>query len=534
MYFSFLRFLTTIVISALLFSCTKRDAPATQAHNHFRLNLKEEPKTLDPRKGGDVISSQVQFLLFEGLVRLKDDGSFQLAQAASYDVSADKRVYTFRLRHNTWSNGDPVTAYDFEKSWKDILTPTFPAINAQLFYPIYNAEKAKKGLVPLDEVGVQAMDATTLVVTLEQPTPYFFDLLSFCAFSPVHATIDAKHPNESRFISNGPFVLKDWKHNDHLLLERNPNYWNRENVRPESLYFSMVQNEATVLQMFEKGELDMIGEPLSPIPIDAIATLKRSGRLKTRHDAATTFVTFNTTHRLFSHPKIRKAFAYAIHRKDIVDHVSQLNDCVATNFIPPTLKNGPARSFFIDGDVDTAQKLFHEGCTELGLSPDAFQDLTYLYAHSDLNHKIAQVLQRQWANAFGIEVKLEGLEFKTLMDRLTKRNYQFAQGFWRAQYNDPMNILERFKCKEIPKNYPHWENPRYAHLLEASFFTTGEDRSALIERAEEIFLDEMPLAPIYHWNYAYMLRSPLEHIDFVTVEKPVSNRYIQLDASNPQ
>lgn len=511
-----------VVACALCASCTKH-AQGKHSGNSFRLSLKEEPKTLDPRKGGDVISSQMQFLLFEGLVRLQDDRSYKLAQAESFEVSEDNRVYTFHLRDCKWSNGDPVTAYDFEKAWKDVLDPSFPSLNAQLFYPIRNAEKAKKGLVPLSEVGICARDAKTLVVTLDQPTPYFFDLISFCVFFPVHSTIaneDAAWADDvgPHFVSNGPFILKEWKHNDSLLVERNPTYWNQSGVAPEHFHFSIVQNEVTALNMFEQGELDLIGEPLAPIPVDAFASLKKSGKLYTRAEPATTFVTFNTTKSPFNHPKIRKAFAYAIDRQQIVDNISQLDDLAATNFIPPVLKDGVVRSFFKDGDVETAKVLFREGCEELGITPEAFIGVTYAYAHSDLNHKVAQALQRQWAEALGVELKLEGLEFKVLMDKLGKRDYLIAQAFWWAQYNDPMNIFERFKIKETPKNYPHWENARYANLLDASFFAVGDERAALLERAEELFLDEMPLAPIYHWNHAYMLKPPLTHIKYMTTK----------------
>ena len=176
-------FLSIIVF--LTFFFIKHQNPE-QSDQVLHLNMKAEPKTMDPRKGGDWYSSQMHSLFFEGLVKLYPNQSFKLAQAESYEVSDDQLIYTFHLRDTVWSNNTPVTAYDFEQSWKDILDPNFPSVNAQLFYPIKNADLAKKGVVSLDEVGIKAIDTKTLVITLEQPTPYLINLLSFCVFSPVN------------------------------------------------------------------------------------------------------------------------------------------------------------------------------------------------------------------------------------------------------------------------------------------------------------------------------------------------------------
>ena len=292
---------TTVLFAALLAltSCGQKDAaPRTGPSQTVHLNLKNEPATLDPRKGGDVISSHMHFLLFEGLVRLNPDGSITPAQAETFQITDEGKVYTFFLRDALWSNGTPVTAYDFEKSWKDILDPAFPSVNAHLLYPIKNAEAAKKGKVPLSEIGIVALDAKTLIVTLEKPTPYFLDLVSFCVFFPVHAQNDRESPEWAQnagehFISNGPFVLKEWKHNNEIIVGRNPGYWDQTRIRGEEIHFSMIDNEMTALQMFENGQLDMIGEPLSPLPVDALPTLKKKGILQKFPVGGTTMITFN-------------------------------------------------------------------------------------------------------------------------------------------------------------------------------------------------------------------------------------------------
>lgn len=509
-------FVLCVVSLGLCASCQKKSSKHEKYKQCIRLNVKGEPATLDPRKGGDVISSHMHFLLFEGLVRLNADGSISPSQAESYEISPDGLVYTFHLRHALWSDGSFVTAQDFENSWKDILNPQFPAVNTHLLYPIKNAERAKKGILPLSAVGIEAKDDMTLVVTLEKPTPYFLDLVSFCVFFPVNSKLDRDHPEWAynagpHFTSNGPFVLKKWKHNNEIVAVRNPLYWDTSRVFPDQIHFSMIDNETTALEMFENGALDMIGEPLCPLPVDAIASLKKNNRLCKHPAAETTIITFNVTKPPFNNAKIRKAFGYAIHRKDIVNNITQCDEQIATEAIAPILKGNRTRVFFKDNDVDQARRMLKEGMAESGISFDDFKKITLYYSTSDSNGKIAQAIQQQWAAALGIVIHLENLDHKVLMDKLTKRDFSIAQAYWAAQYNDQMNILERFKFKENAKNYSHWENSEYMRLLDASFYQSGEERLATLEKAEEIFLNEMPVVPVYHWDIAFLRRDGLEN-----------------------
>ncbi len=526
-----MRFCSRFVLATMLLycafglfgaSCQKKEEAIRKQIQSVHLNLRNEPPSLDPRKGGDVISSHLHFLLFEGLVKLNKDDSITPALAKSFEISPDGTVYTFFLRDAVWSNGTPVTAFDFEKSWKDILDPSFPSVNAHLLYPIKNAEAAKQGKVPLCEVGIAAKDANTFVITLGTPTPYFLDLVSFCVFFPVNQRIDEEYPDWALnagkfFISNGPFILKEWKHNNEIVVVKNPLYWDQNRVRPNIIHFSMVDNEMTTLQMFENGELDMLGDPLSPLPIDALASLKKKTKVHTNPVGGTTMITFNVDAPPFNNVNIRKAFAYAINRELIVKNITQMDEIVATGAIPPVLKNNRNRAFFKDGDIAQAKILLEEGMKELGITREAFTDITYYYATSELNYKIAQAIQQQWRNALGVHINIENLEQKILMDKLIKRNYHFAQSLWLAQYNDQMNILERFKSKRNVKNYPNWENAEFACLLEESFHENGFKRAEILEKAEEIFLREMPICPIYHWNMKYIVQPYLNNVGLTSI-----------------
>jgi oligopeptide transport system substrate-binding protein len=511
-------------------SCTKEQKAAARKPNTLRANIIREPSTMDPRQGSEFVGSALQSMLFEGLTRLNSDYSLAPAQAKAIEISDDRKTYTFHLRKAKWSDGSPVTAMDFEKAWKKVLTPDFPAVNAPLFYPIKNAEEAKKGLVPIDAVGIYAINGETLIVELKNPTPYFLKLIAFCAFFPVKHTLDQLDPNwmnsaGENYLTNGPFKLKSWKHNNEIVMEKNPFYWESNMIPLENIQLSMVKDENTVLQMYENDEIDFIGDALSPIPKDALIKYQKKGLLKSYPSAATTAVTFNVTKFPFSNQAIRKAFAFAIDRQEIVNNITQLGEEVATQIIPTCLKSETANSYFKDANLKKSKEYFVRGLKELGISAEEFPILTYNYSFSDVNHKLAQTLQQQWAKNLGVKVQLERCEHKVLLEKLVNRDYVFSQMFWFAQYHDPMSVLERFKHKTNPKNYCNWENHKYIELLEKlASDVTPKERAKLLDAAETLLLRKMPLTPIYHWKTVFMAK---DHV--IYEEYPTDHGYLQLN-----
>lgn len=461
-----------------------------------------------------------------------------MALAETVDISEDNTVYTFHLREAYWSDGTPITAWDFEKSWKDILNPDFPAMNAHLLYPIKNAEGAKMGKASLSEVGIRSLDARVLEVTLENPTPYFLELASFCVFYPVNSEVDHTNPDWAMqpgkpFLCSGPFSLKEWKRNNVIVLERNPHYYKANEVRLEELHFSMVDSEMTALQMFEKGQIDILGQPLIAIPTDAIPELGKGQELQITQIPATTFCTFNIDRYPFNNANIRKAFAYAINREQIVRNITQLNERPALGMIPPLLKRrGNIAPLFKDADTEKARAFFKKGLEELGITANEFPTIKYIYSKAESNHKIAQALQQQWFEALGISIELESIDKKFLLHLLKGRNYQIAQSFWIAQYRDPFNIFERFKYKENVKNYPNWQNEKYIALLKQSCEARSDkERFELLDQAEAIFIDEMPIAPIFHWNSAYIAKPYVKSIGIAPIGNGFFERvYIDVDA----
>lgn len=456
----------------LLLSCST----APKETRNLRISFNTQPATLDPRKAGDFVSSTLVCMLYEGLTRCLPAGSVEPALAERVEISSDETIYTFHLRRAYWSDGKPITAYDFETSWKQILDPS--SLCAYLLYPIKNAERYVKKEISIDAVGIKALDERTLRVELERPAPYFYSLTAFPTFLP----FPSHTPDPT--ICSGPFRLKERLNQSELVLEKNPTYWNCPEVFLDEIHISIVPDEMTALHMFERGELDWLGGTLSPLPLEGLEKFKE--QLTFIPSAATTFCTFNTQTFPFNNLHLRKAFSYAIDRDEIVKQVTQMGQIAATSILPPVFSS---QNYPLSDPVKAREHL-ELALLELNISPQELETLVLYYKPSQVEKRLAQTLQRQWEERLGITVQLIQLDYKSHAHRLQNRDYQLSLATWIAQFSDPISILERFKDQANLKNYPGWEDPLYAELLNG--------RSLL--RAEDLLADQAPLTPIYHWS----------------------------------
>ncbi|HZG79327.1 MAG TPA: peptide ABC transporter substrate-binding protein [Brevibacillus sp.] len=482
------------------------EAPASTDPKVLKLNLHSEPPTADPGIAEDSTSGTIIRATFEGLTRTGEDGKVHEAAAESYEVSEDGTKYTFKLRDAKWSNGDPVTAHDFEFAWKRVLDPQTAANYAYQLYYIKNGEAFNKGEAKMDDVGVKALDDKTLEVTLQNPTPFFTELTAFYSYYPVNKkVVEANEKwatDAATHVGNGPFKLTTWEHKNKLVVEKNDNYWDKDSVKLDKIEFSMVEDENTELSMFDNGELDWAGAPTSALPTDAIPALKDSGKMKTQPTAGTYWYKFNTEKPPFNNVKIRKAFAYSIDRQALIDNVLQAGQLPATGAVPPSMalnKDG----YFKDNDIETAKKLLEEGMKEEGLT--SLPTVTLSYNTSEGHKKIAEAIQDQWKKNLGVDVKLENKEWKVYIEDLHQGNYQIGRMGWLGDFNDPINFLELYKDKKGGNNDTNWENPQYKELLnKSSLEMDPTKRAAILADAEKILMDDMPIMPIYFYTQSWV------------------------------
>jgi oligopeptide transport system substrate-binding protein len=508
-----LAFLLLLLLSACY--PPKQPPPPEKGPIAVRINLESEPSTLNPSKARDLASVNIIRILFEGLTHINQADMAELALAKSVAISEDLKTYTFHLRESFWSNHDILTAHDFVYAWKKILSPDFPGDSAYQLYVIRGAKEARAGTLPLKEIGVRALDDFTLEVELENPTPYFLELVSFPAFFPINRKVDKENPdwaqNANSFVSNGPFSLAKWEHQHLLTLERNPLYWEEHKTHLDEIHFAMVTPE-TELRMFEKGELDWAGSPLSTLPVDALLSLKEGKELQSKPLLGTCFLRCNLNHPLLSSLPMRQALALAINRQDLVTHVLQGGQLPAKSLVPVTL-GLQETPYFADGAQEDARVYFTTALSELGKTMKSLPDISLLFPATNRNHLIAQTIQQQWFEAFGIRIRLEPVEKMVYFDRVAKIDYDLAISSWIADFNDPINFLEVFKFRDSGTNNTGWEDPEYISLLNASYKEIDPDlRKQLLAKAEKILMEALPIIPIFQYSMLFLSDQRLKDV----------------------
>lgn len=496
-----------------------KDAAKTDVKQELRVNINTEPPSLHPGLAKDSTSGTVLRQIFEGLTRIEADGLPHEAAAEKIDVSDDQKVYTFTLRDATWSNGDPVTAKDFEYAWKWALDPNNQSEYAYQLYVIKGAEAANTAGGSLDEVGIVAKDDKTLEVTLENPTPYFLELTAFYTYLPINSKIAEANPNWANdagenYTTNGPFKMTEWAHSDKIMLEKNDQYWDADTVKLASIEMIMINDPNTELSMFDNGDLDWAGAPTGSLPTDAMQALKDEGRLITEPIAGIYNYKFNTTVAPFNNANIRKAFALGINRQELIDNILQGNQQPAMAIVPPTMFPENEKGYFADNDVEKAKEYLQKGLEEMGLK-DASElpAITLSYNTSEGHQKIAQAIQDMWKQNLGVEVTLENSEWAVFIDKMHSLDYQVGRMGWLGDYNDAINFLDMYKYADGGNNDTGWESKKFQELLDKSATEGDHDaRQQLLKDAEAVFMEDMPVMPIYFYTHNWVKAENLKDV----------------------
>jgi oligopeptide transport system substrate-binding protein len=497
-------------------------AGAPDATQEISLAFPDEIPTMDNSKATDAVSFTVFGQTMEGLTRLDKDGKVTKGVAESWDVSADGLKYTFHLRDNAkWSNGEAVTAHDFEYSWKRTLDPKTGAQYAFMVAWLkggdeYNSGKAKTA----DGVGVKATDDKTLEVTLSRPIPFFLQQLTFPVFFPqnekfVKAQGDKFGADASSTLSNGPFKFTEWNHEQNATAVKNDNYWNKDAIKLQKVTWQFIKDTSAAVNLYEAGQLDRT----LPLVRDQVDTYKTSAEYSTVPELTNGYIEFNNAIPALKSPKVRQAITYAIDGDAFADVVYHNGTKGATGLVPDGTSNGQGGDFRKDqGDLinrkDNAAKakdLLAAGLKDEGLT--AFPKLKLTIDDGDVGKKASEFIKEQLRQKLNIDIDVETVPYKLRLDKEAKHNFELGWALWGADYNDPMTFLDMWTT-DSPFNDAQYKNPAYDTLIKtAQGEADAKKRMSSLQDAEKLLLQDMPVGPVFFRARAFLTKPYVK--DFV-------------------
>ena len=482
-----------------------------------RAVLTADPSSLDPGFGNSSDSTSPRGVMYEGLVRIYDN-VLSPAMAESWDVADDGMTYTFHLRDSKWSDGQPVTAYDFEYGFKRLMSQEEDAPKGNYQWigeAIYNGYEVESGQVPVDELGVKAIDDKTLEVKSAGIMPYFVDILKTPVFYPVREDIVEKVGNDygsspENSISCGPFTLVEWEHESKLVFEKNPGYWNADNINVDKLEIYIIQDSGTIMNMFDAGELDM----MPSVTKEFIQKYIDTGEAIQMDGATIQYIAVNTktereASKLLQNKNFRQALSYLINREDIVAAARGDGSKAVSRLLPTNITTAynnefmgdayPYEPYPLTGDVEKAKELFAKALEETGYTADTLPALTLVTYDEDPAKKIAEVVQDNCATEFGLTINIDTQTYGARQEKEHAGDYDLCVTNWAPDYNDPINFLECYASTNSYNTYFGGLQNAEVDALVASIKANTDFKSRADDmfKCEQIICEELPVIPLW-------------------------------------
>lgn len=504
-------------------SASDTTGTGTGSKQELVMNYRTEPPALDV----SIAESQAQFTIIgavgEGLYRLDKDLKPQPALAADFPViSADKLTYTIKLRDGIqWADGSPVTAQDFVYSFRRTLDPATKATYAFMVAWIKGGADIMAAKTPeavkaaQAKLGAVAKDDKTLVITLERPVTFFTSTLAFLNFYPQKESFVAplgvsSGTEANKVLGAGPFILTSWDHDQKLVLEKNPKYWDAANVKLTKVTLNVVKDNATGLNLYDSGDSDY-----QVLNGDQYMNLKDSPELVQKKELTTGYLNFQMTKNpVFKNLKIRQAFSSAIDRQGLVDTILQ-GSAASTGFVPGGNLDGNGSEFRkVAGDTEIAfdaakaKELLAQGMKEAGITQ--MPNLTIIGDDNGTGPKVLEFLVSQWEQNLGVKVTASPMPHPTRLKNELSKNYDIVSTLWGADYNDPMTWLDMFLTGGS-LNTQDWSNAKYDELVKAAQAETdAKVRAAKLVEAEKILLSDSAVTPLYFRTLNFMVKSKVQ------------------------
>ncbi|MED3352820.1 peptide ABC transporter substrate-binding protein [Bacillus thuringiensis] len=514
--------------SLLLTACsseekeTKNNTKATnknETKQSIHLPYIAEIPTMDVTKATDSESMNVMRNVFEGLYILGEDNKVIPGVAKSYEVSEDKKTYTFHLRDSKWSNGTPVTAADFVFSWKRAVNPNTAAEYAFLFFDVRNAKRINSKELPIDQLGVKAIDDKTLEVQLEQPVPYFINLTTFATFLPINEKYFESQGTQygleaDQLVYNGAFTLNNWKHEQGFQLKKNSNYWDAKTVKLDEINFDIVKDKSTEINLYEAGQIDRVG-----LTGEFVDKYRKNPDFRERSEVTVQFLRMNQKNDVLKNKNARLAISQAMNKKAFVDTVLNNGSLPADGFIPTEFAKGSDGKDFrkengnlAKDDVNAAKENWKRARQELKKEQITLELLT---SDNAIAKKNAEYLKGELEkNLEGLTVHVKPQPRKQQIQLLLNSDYDLGVDVWAPDIPDPITFLDLFTT-DSTYNFDKYSNKAYdelIHQVKTDLAGNENTRWETMKRAEKILLEDGAVAPFYQPGRSYLQRSSINGI----------------------
>ena len=507
-----------LAVGLFVTGCKPRETAVERGNREqvLELGTLTAPTDLDPHVITSTQDFNIVLNLLEGLTTLDPKDLHPIPGAAErWDISPDGTIYTFHLRSNAkWSDGSPVTAHDFLYSFRRILTPTLGSEYSYMLFVIKNAENFNTGkITDFEQVGFKALDDLTLQVTLSYPTPYLLSLVAHHSWFPVQQKTVEKfgRPDQrgnrwtrpGNYVGNGPFVLKEWKPNQIITVEKSPTYWDADRIKLHAINFYPIESADTEERAFRAGQLHVT----STLPTGKVDAYRKEHPefLHTDPWLAVYYYRFNVTRPPLNDPRVRRALAMSIDRDAVCKDILRAGQTPALNLVPPGVGYQPVDK--IVEDVPAAQKLLADAGYPDG---KGFPATEIVFNTNEAHRSIAEAFQGMWQKNLHVNVTLRNEESRTLEETTRQGNYQIARYAWTGDYLDPSTFMS-LMTSDGGNNQTGWRNPEYDQLIQLAG-RTGDPatREKVFQQAEGILLSEMPIMPIYFYTRVNLRHTNIE------------------------
>jgi oligopeptide transport system substrate-binding protein len=528
-----------IVLLVTLSGCMQGESNVAAGNRDGILHIGNgtEPQSLDPHVMTAVNDALIARTLFEGLVTQNPyTMAIEPGVAQRWTFSEDRKTITFYLRENArWSNGEPLDARDFLYSFRRRLTPALANEMAYLLYPISGAEAYNRGQnTNVERLGIRTIDNYTLEIELNNPTPYFLELLSRYHSYPVpRATVEAFGKRTDRYsqwtragnlVGNGPFTLKRWRMQREVTVVKNPHYWDAEQVSLNAVVFHAVESPLLEEKMFRVGQLHYS----TSVPLSKIEGYRAqpNSPYQQKPMMGTYYYMFNIDRSPVDDVRVRKALAMSVNRQQIIDTLLVGTALPSPALVPMRLVPGYEPPDLLTYNPEAARQLLAEAGYPNG---EGWPGMELMFNTSEDHRKVAVAVQQMWKKELNIRVTLVNQEWKVYLDTVTLKNFQLGRMGWIAGILDPALFLDGFTT-DSGTNRTGFSNKRFDELIleKAPAAVDPAARMALLREAESIFIEEVPLIPFYTYNSKHLVQPSVKGTP-ANVADILNFKYISLD-----